>query len=106
MRQSLGAAWKHSKAGFVYRQYQIANEEFAFILDQAGIPCSRFDVENDGRKPFIPKRCPPTPAVYNALDFLTRQFPDLEIDSFIVSNNKKIDFLDAVNTKCPFIERA
>ena len=105
LRQSLGSAWKHSKAGFVYRQYQITNDEFAFILDRAGIPCSRADVENDGRKLFAAKRCPPTPAVYEALNTLTRQFPDLKIDEFIVSTNNKIDILDAVNTNCPFIER-
>jgi hypothetical protein len=105
LRQSLGSAWKHSKAGFTYRQYQINNEEFAYILEQAGIPCARTDVENDGRKPFLPKRCPPTPAVYDALNNLTRQFPELEIDAFIVSTNNKIDILDAVNARCQFIDK-
>ena len=32
LRQLLGSAWKHSKAGFKYGQYQITNDEFAYIL--------------------------------------------------------------------------
>jgi hypothetical protein len=105
LRQLLGSAWKHSKAGFKYGQHQITNDEFAYILSEAGIECKRSDVENDGRKSFVIQRCPPTPAVYAALQKLSRQFPNLEFDAFISVGNDKIDLLNAVNAPCQFIER-
>lgn len=105
LRQSLGAAWRHSKAGLVWGQYQISNSEFAEILTEAGIACTRADVENAARKPFEPKKCPPTPDVFSALSKLTRQFPDLEIDQFIVQSNSHIDLLAAEGAPCEFISR-
>lgn len=105
LRQSLGAAWRHSKAGLVWGQYQISNSEFAEILSEAGIACTRADVENAARKPFEPKKCPPTPDVFSALSQLTRQFPDIEIDQFIVQSKGHIDLLSAEGASCPFIER-
>lgn len=105
LRQSLGAAWRHSKAGLTWGQYQISNTEFAEILTEAGIDCARADVENAARKPFEPKKCPPTPDVFLALSKLTRQFPDLEIDQFIVQSKGHIDLLAAETVDCPFISR-
>lgn len=105
LRQSLGAAWRHSKAGLVWGQYQISNSEFAEILTEAGIACTRADVENASRKPFEPKKCPPTPDVFAALSKLIRQFPDLEIDQFIVQSKSHIDLLAAEGAPCEFISR-
>lgn len=105
LRQSLGSAWRTSKAGLVWQQDCIGNAEFATILEDAGIPCSRADVENDSRKPFEPKRCPPTPAVLDALTKLTERFPLLEIDAFIVDTGSQIDLLSALDADCPFMAR-
>lgn len=105
LRQSLGSAWRTSKGGLVWQQDRISNADFAAILEAAGIPCSRTDVENDSRKPFEPKKCPPTPAVFEALSNLSERFPDLETDAFIVNAENKIDLLAALDADCPFIAR-
>lgn len=105
LRQSLGSAWRSSKGGLKWQQDGISNAEFAHILEQAGIPCSRADVENASRKPFEPKKCPPTPDVYEALSKLRTRFPDLEEDAFIVDSSHQIDLMSAINADCPFLAR-
>lgn len=106
LRQSLGSAWRASKAGLAWQQDGISNADFAAILEDAGIPCSRADVENDSRKPFEPKKCPPTPTVFEALAMLSKRFPALELDAFVVNSENKIDLLAAVDADCPFLARA
>jgi hypothetical protein len=105
LRQSLGAAWRHSKAGLVWQQQDISNGEFAELLTEVGIPAKRADIENAARKPFAPKKCPPTPDVFEALSKLTRQFPALEIDAFIANANGAIDLISTINAPCPFVEK-
>jgi hypothetical protein len=105
LRQSLGAAWRHSKAGLVWQQDDICNAEFASILTDVGIPAKRADIENAARKPFAPKKCPPTPDVLEALSKLACQFPSLEIDALIASSSGAIDLLSAINAPCPFVEK-
>ena len=105
LRQSLGAAWRHSKAGLVWQQQAISNGEFAELLTEAGIPAKRADIENAARKPFAPKKCPPTPDVFEALSKLTRQFPSLEVDAFIASANGAIDLISTIHAPCPFVEK-
>lgn len=105
LRQSLGSAWRTSKAGLVWQQDDISNAEFAAILQDAGIPCTRADVENDSRKPFEPKKCPPTPAVFEALTKLTERFPLLELDAFIVNADNQIDLMASLEADCQFIAR-
>ena len=105
LRQSLGSAWRSSKGGLIWQQDDISNAEFAYILEQAGIPCSRADVENASRKPFEPKKCPPTPAVFEALSKLRIRFPDLEEQAFIVDSTNQIDLMSAIDTKCVFLDR-
>lgn len=105
LRQSLGAAWRHSKAGLIWQQDNISNAEFASILSGAGIAATRADIENAARKPFAPKKCPPTPAVYEALAKLSCQFPALEVDAFIASANGAIDLISTINAPCPFLEK-
>jgi len=89
----------------IWQQDDISNAEFAYILEQAGIPCSRADVENASRKPFEPKKCPPTPAVFEALSKLRIRFPDLEEQAFIVDSTNQIDLMSAIDTKCVFLDR-
>lgn len=105
LRQSLGSAWRHSKAGLIWQQQQISNGEFAEILTEAGIPCKRADIENAARKPFVPKKCPPTPDVYEALTKLVRQFPALEVDALIANINGAIDLVSTINSPCSFTAR-
>ena len=105
LRQSLGSAWRHSKAGLIWQQQQISNGEFAEILTEAGIPCKRADIENAARKPFVPKKCPPTPDVYDALTKLVRQLPALEVDALIANANGAIDLISTINAPCSFISR-
>jgi len=105
LRQALGSAWRQSEAGFKWQQYEINNEEFAFILSEAGVPCKRADVENAARKTFEPFSCPRTPNVLGALQRLTRQFPDLELEQFLTRNEKGIDLVQALTTECDFLDR-
>ncbi len=105
LRQALGSAWRQSEAGFQWRQYEINNEEFAFILSEAGIPCKRADVENAARIKFVPHSCPRTPDVLTALQKLTRQFPDLEIDLFLTRSETGIDLTNALNERCGFLDQ-
>lgn len=105
LRQSLGAAWRHSKAGMTWQQDGMSNSEFAVLLSDIGIPCNRADVENAARKPFAPKKCPPTPAVFEALGRLTERLPMLDQTAFIASANGSIDLLSTISAPCPFLAR-
>lgn len=105
LRQSLGAAWRHSKAGLIWQQDDISNAEFASILSDAGIAATRADIENAARKPFAPKKCPPTPDVFQALSKLSQQFPSIEVDAFIANANGAIDLISSINAPCPFVEK-
>jgi uncharacterized protein YjiS (DUF1127 family) len=105
LRQSLGAAWRHSKAGMTWQQDGMSNAEFAVLLSDIGIPCTRADVENAARKPFAPKKCPPTPAVFEALGRLAERLPPLDQTAFIASANGSIDLLSTIGAPCQFIGR-
>jgi hypothetical protein len=85
LRQSLGSAWRHSKAGLVWRQHDISNSEFAAIQTKCGIPCERTDVENDSKKKFKPYNCPPSDGVKLALNRLSKEFPALVMDDLLVN---------------------
>jgi hypothetical protein len=89
----------------VWQQQDISNRGFAELLTEAGIPAKLADIENAARKPFAPKKCPPTPDVFEALSKLTRQFPALEIDAFIANANGAIDLISTIDAPCPFVER-
>jgi hypothetical protein len=105
LRRALGSAWRHSKAGLVWQQDNIDNGGLAVILSDAGIPCQRSDIENASRKPFEPKKCPPTPDVYSALARLSERFPDIEVDAFIASVSDAIDLITPIDKPCRFISR-
>jgi FMN phosphatase YigB (HAD superfamily) len=105
LRQSLGAAWRHSKAGLTWQQDGMSNAEFAAVLSDVGIPCTRADVENAARKLFAPKKCPPTPAVFQALERLAERLPSLDPSVFIASANGSIDLLSTIGAHCPFVAR-
>jgi hypothetical protein len=105
LRQSLSSAWRHSEAGLVWQQDGLSNGDFAAILSDAGIPCTRADVENGARKPFVPKRVPPTPYVYNALSALSARFPDIQNELLIGLSDSQIDLIAAINRPCRFIDR-
>jgi hypothetical protein len=105
LRQGLGSAWKHSKAGLTWRQGGLSNEAFAKVLVEAGVPCRRTDVENDAKKVFEPHRCPATPAVEAALYRLKQRFPTLEREAFVSDRRTGIDLVSALEQECPFIAR-
>jgi uncharacterized protein YjiS (DUF1127 family) len=105
LRQSVGAAWRHSKAGLVWQQDGMSNAEFAALLSDIGIPCTRADVENAARKPFAPKKCPPTPAVFEALERLADRLSNLDPTVFIASTKGSIDLLSTIGAPCSFVSR-
>ena len=105
LRQSLGTAWRHSKAGLIRQYSGMSNNDFAEILSDIGVSCKRADVENDGRKKWKPHNCPPTPAVKEALKKLKLKFPSLQTEEIVVQGNIAIDLTKVLTTKCPFIER-
>jgi hypothetical protein len=98
LRQCLGAAWRHSEAGLQYQERGISNAQFAGILTDAGISCSRADIENDGRRKggFQPQRCPRTPAVLQALGRLSVVFPSLDWTRIVADGPAAIDLLSAL----------
>jgi hypothetical protein len=105
LRQSLGAAWKHLRAGHVWGFNRITNELFAQALEQCGIPCSRYDVENDGRKPFVPHQVPASPNVMAALKAIQRGFPGLPIELFLVPSTSTVDMTGALDMRCPMTDQ-
>jgi hypothetical protein len=105
LRQSLGAAWRYSKAGLDWQQDGMSNADFAVLLSDVGIPCTRADVENAARKPFAPKKCPPTPAVFEALNSLANRLPSIDQSVFIASAKGSIDLLSTIEVPCPFVSR-
>ncbi|USQ95883.1 hypothetical protein [Caulobacter sp. RL271] len=105
LRQCLGSAWRNSKAGLVWQQGGISNSAFAEILSLAGVPARRSDVENDGKKPFKPHRCPPTPPVKAALAHFRKSFPALDVDSLLSISDEMIDLTGASSQSCAMIAR-
>jgi hypothetical protein len=83
----------------------MSNADFAVLLSDIGIPCTRADVENAARKPCAPKKCPPTPAVFEALNSLANRLPSLDQSVFIASAKGLIDLLSTIDAPCPFIAR-
>lgn len=98
LRQELLIAWKLRKAGThelklhafdktnIFSTYKLKAKELAEILsDEAGIPCTKTDVDNAAKKTaFTPHRVPNTQEVRIKLSLLKRNlFPKLEIDEFI-----------------------
>lgn len=105
LRQELLIAWKLRKAGThelkphafdkmnIFATYKLRAKELAEILsDEAGIPCTKTDVDNAAKKTvFTPHRVPNTQEVRIKLSLLKRNlFPKLEIDEFITGG---ADFL-------------
>ena len=105
LRKCLGSGWRHSKAGLVWQQNDISNNEFAAILTKCGIPCVRADIENDSKKEFKFHNCPPSGGVVAALERLTKEFPDLVMDDLLVQSDTKIDLAVALSTECPHLAR-
>lgn len=105
LRQSLCSAWRHSEAGFVWRQDDISNGEFSVLLSEAGVPCKQTDVENGARKPFVPKRVPPTPEVFAALDRLSQTFPKLDQGILVATSGSALDLISPISNYCEFIDR-
>jgi hypothetical protein len=98
LRQELLIAWKLRKAGThdmkphafgrknIFPTYRLKAKELAEILnDEAGIPCTKTDVDNAAKKTvFTPHRVPNTQEVRIKLGLLKRNlFPKLEITEFI-----------------------
>jgi len=98
LRQEVLIAWKLRKAGThelkphafgkknIFPTYKLKAKELAEILnDEAGIPCTKTDVDNAAKKPvFTPHRVPNTQDVRIKLGLLKRNlFPKLEINEFI-----------------------
>lgn len=104
LRQSLGAAWRHSKAGLMWRQASVSNDMFARTLDQCGISCTRADVENDARKPFVPHQVPSSPGTLAALKAVQIYFPKLTIGLFLAPSTSAVDMTGALEARCPMTD--
>lgn len=85
LRQMLCSAWHQQQAGITKDPKMTANQ-FAAILQEAGIPCKRTDVENGKKKPFIPNHCPGTQRVKQALKLVKTHFPKLKTSVFLIPN--------------------
>jgi hypothetical protein len=101
LRQELLIAWKLRKAGThelkphafnrtnIFPTYKLKAKELAEILnDEAGIPCTKTDVDNAAKKTvFAPHRVPNTQDVRTKLMRLKRDlFPRLEITEFVTGD--------------------
>lgn len=85
LRQMLCSAWHQQQAGITKDPKMTANQ-FAAILQEAGIPCKRTDVENGKKKPFIRNHCPGTQRVKQALKLVKIHFPKLKTSVFLIPN--------------------
>ena len=106
LRQSLCSAWNHSTAGLIYRSDDISNSDFAIILSECGIPCSRANVENGKKKNFERFCVPPTFSVIESLNSLKTHLPKLDIPSFLSSSAGEIDLMSSLDGKCVFVQKS
>jgi hypothetical protein len=115
LRQQLIIAWSLRKAGThtlkphafkrtkIFPAYRLKAKELADLLnDDAGIPCSKTDVDNAKKKKvFTPNQVPNTEATRVKLGLIKRHlFPELEIDQFL--SGRATFTLDSVSVdQCP-----
>ena len=105
LRQSLCSAFKHRKAGLVTLDKSPSNARFAELLSLCGIPCAKTDVENAKRKLFIPRNCPTTPKVLEALDRLIGIFPNLEVDEILFKPRHEDMLILRSEAPDPFVQQ-
>ena len=65
---------------------------------------NRYDVENDGRKPFVPHQVPASPNVMAALKAVKRSFPNLPIELLLVPSTSAVDMTGALDARCPMTD--
>jgi hypothetical protein len=82
LRQLLCSAWQSQNCGLSKSLIKTAND-FATLLTQNGIPCTRANVENGRKRPFEPHTCPPTPTSKKILLDLKQHIPSLKVDMFL-----------------------
>lgn len=95
LRQCVSAAWRDSCAGLTWKSPIATAGDLATLLTEAGIKCSRADVENGARKGFKPHQCPDTPAVRAALGLIRESLPSLQVSQILCDRAKGIDFTGA-----------
>jgi hypothetical protein len=115
LRQQLIIAWSLRKAGThtlkphafkrtnIFPTYRLKAKELADLLnDDAGIPCSKTDVDNAKKKKvFTPQQVPNTEATRVKLGLIKRHlFPELEIDQFF-SGRAKFTLDSVAVDQCP-----
>jgi hypothetical protein len=83
LRMMLCAAWHRGKGGFTTGDRELLAKEFADALTSNGIPCKKTDVENGKKRIFVPRLCPPTRAVKDALSRLRVRFKGIDPNEFL-----------------------
>lgn len=105
LRQSLCRAWHDSAAGLTKFQDGMSNGDFAQLLSDCGVKCSRADVENGRTVRFKPRTCPPIPTVFAALDSVQARLPTLATELFVADSGPMLDFTGAVFRACTETQR-
>lgn len=104
LRQQICIAWFRGAAGFTAEERRLSQAQFAVVLSDLGVPCTRSHVESEREKFFKPHQCPLTAEVQSALRSLKASFPHLQTELFLpIQWNKPL--LPLQGEECPFIAK-
>jgi hypothetical protein len=106
LRMALCRAWKHGEAGFEgIDRTNLSDRQFAQVLTDAGIPCERSHVEYGLRCPFERHSCPGIADCVAPLTRLTKVFPSLRKEEFLLNINNHHFFAARTAASCTFVDR-
>jgi hypothetical protein len=98
LRKMLCIAFKSDQDDFGFNAAgrKMTSQQFADLLTEVGIKCSKQNVDNGKTQKFIPRSCLPTKAVLMALKKLQVAIPTLNVDEFLYV---EADVDDAINIR-------
>lgn len=106
LSRDLCRAFKQGEAGLVAAYQRLTANQFAKILNEAGLKVSRADVENGKRSAFQSSTTPPTAAVLEVLARLEEHLPELDRDCILSAPAQAgVLLMPALDRHCSFIER-
>jgi len=105
LRKILCAAY-HLKALGVESCQKITQKDFAALLVQCGVPCSKANVENGKRQSLILNSCIAADDVMDAISRLLEHFPKLAVGDILIDTDDDPESIDITQLKSsPFLDR-
>lgn len=103
LRKQLCSAFVHRQAGVTF-EHRVSRPEFAELLTRLGMPCKKYDLDNEARVVFVPQQVPPTDEVIAMLGELKHLIPSLKAEQLLYQIRPGVG-IDLMRLEpCPFTQ--